>query len=88
MGTFHTQVILTCVDIVLLALVLAFFLTRVTAGLQSIADTLGQVAGGVISIESDARILHGGADAINSNLNAAARNLTAAVGHAQALGGG
>jgi uncharacterized protein YoxC len=88
MGTLHTQVALTAVDIVLLALVLAFFLTKVTAGLQHIADNLSQVAGGVVAIESDARILHAGADAINSNLNAAARNLTEAVGHAQALGGG
>ena len=85
---FHTLVALSCVDIVLLALVLAYFLTRVTGGLQSIADNLSSVVGGVISIEGDARILHAGADAINSNLNAAARNLTEAVGHAQALGGG
>ncbi|MDQ1443323.1 MAG: hypothetical protein QOG97_3551 [Acidimicrobiaceae bacterium] len=84
----HLRVALTCADIVLLALVLAFFLMKVTAGLQSIADTLDQVSGGVVAIEGHARILHPGADAINSNLNAAARNLTEAVGHAQALGGG
>ncbi|MDQ1392458.1 MAG: hypothetical protein QOF30_1435, partial [Acidimicrobiaceae bacterium] len=42
----HLRVALTCADIVLLALVLAFFLMKVTAGLQSIADTLDQVAGG------------------------------------------
>ncbi|MDQ1412579.1 MAG: hypothetical protein QOE07_1167, partial [Acidimicrobiaceae bacterium] len=33
----HLRVALTCADIVLLALVLAFFLMKVTAGLQSIA---------------------------------------------------
>jgi hypothetical protein len=84
----HLRVALTVADIVLLALVLAFFLTRVTAGLQSIADNLGRVADGVVAIEGHARILHPGADAINSNLNAAARNLTEAVGHAQAIAGG
>jgi imidazole glycerol phosphate synthase subunit HisF len=84
----NLRIALTVVDIVLLAAVLAYFLMRVAAGLTSIASVLDSVAGGVVSIESDARILHPGADAINSNLNAAARNLTTAVGHAQALGGG
>ena len=84
----HLRVALTAADIVLLALVLAFFLVKVAAGLQRIADNLGQVAGGVAAIETDTAILHGGADAINSNLNVAARNLTEAVTHAQALAAG
>ena len=84
----HLRVALTVTDIVLLALVLAFFLVRVAAGLQRIADHLGQVAGGVAAIEGDTKILSGGADAINSNLNVAALTLTEAVGHAQALAAG
>ncbi len=81
------RVALTAADIVFLALVLAFFLIKVTAGLQSIADNLRRVADGVVAIEGHAKILHPGSDAINSNLNAAARNLTEAVGHAQAIAG-
>jgi len=71
-----------------LAAVLGGFVAVITAKLQHVANTLGQVADGVTAVEGHTSILHGGADAINSNLNAAARNLTEAVGHAQALGGG
>jgi hypothetical protein len=79
---------MTVADIVFLWLILAVFLVILTAKLQKIANVLGQVAGGVVAIEGHTKILQGGADAINSNLNAAARNLTTAVGHAQALGAG
>jgi imidazole glycerol phosphate synthase subunit HisF len=82
------RVALTCLDIVALAAVLGGFVFVITGKLQKIADALGQVAGGVEAIEGHTKILHAGADAINSNLNAAARNLGEAVGHAQALGGG
>jgi hypothetical protein len=84
----HLRVGLTVADIVFLALILGVFLVILASKLQGIADNLGQIAGGVVAIEGHAKILHPGADAINSNLNAAARNLTEAVGHAQALGGG
>jgi uncharacterized protein YoxC len=84
----HLRVALTVVDIVLLALILAFFVIRITSGLQSIANSLGQVSDGVVAIERDTSILSSGADTINSNLGAAAQNLTAAVGHAQALARG
>jgi hypothetical protein len=71
-----------------LALILVFFLIRITSGLQSIANSLGQVSDGVVAIERDTSILSSGADAINSNLGAAAQNLTDAVAHAQALARG
>lgn len=84
----HTLVALTVVDIVLLAAILGGFVMMLGAKLQGVADTLGQIEGGVIAVEGHTQILSAGADAINSNLNAAARNLTTAVGHAQALAGG
>lgn len=83
----HLRVALTVADIVFLWLILVVFLGILTQKLQHVADTLGQVSGGVQAVEGHTKILHGGADAINSNLNAAARNLTTAVGHAQALAG-
>jgi hypothetical protein len=84
----HVQVLMSALAIVALAGVLGGFVFVITTRLQHIADALGQIEGGVIAIEGHTSILHDGADAINSNLNAAARNLTTAVSHAQALGAG
>lgn len=84
----HLRVAVTVADIVLLWLVLAAFVVILTQKLQHIANTLGQIDGGVVAIANDTQILDAGADAINSNLATAAGNLTNAVRFAQALGGG
>jgi hypothetical protein len=84
----HLLVALTVADIVFLWLILAVFVALLTAKLQGVANNLGSIDGGVQAISGHTKILHAGADAINSNLNAAARNLTEAVTHAQALGAG
>lgn len=78
----------TVFDIVFLAVVLGGFVFVITGRLQTVADNLGQIAGGVNAVRSHTDVLSGGADAINKNLGAAARNLSQAVGHAEALGGG
>jgi uncharacterized protein YoxC len=82
----HVQVLLSALAIVALAGVLGGFVFVITSRLQHVSNALGQIEGGVAAIENDTSILLDGADAINSNLNAAARNLTTAVSHAQALG--
>lgn len=59
---------LTIIEIVALVAVLALFLILIAGRLRSIANTLGQVAGGVSTIEGHVRQVGPGAAQINKTL--------------------
>lgn len=79
------RILLTCLDIVALAAVLGGFVFVITEKLRRVATNLSRIGVGVGQIASDTRILPGGSDALNQNLQAAAGNLSAAVERAEAL---
>jgi uncharacterized protein YoxC len=79
-------VILTVVEIVALVVVLALFVILITRRLRSLADTLGQVSGGVIgAIQGDVCLVGAGAAILNKKLNAIAGALPAIAQKAESL---
>ena len=79
-------VILTVVEILALVVVLALFVIAITRRLRSLADTLGQVSGGVIgAIQGDVFLIGAGAAILNRKLNAIAGALPAIAEKAESL---
>ncbi len=79
-------VILTVVEIVALVVVLALFVILITRRLRSLANTLGQVSGGVIrAIQGDVCLVGAGAAILNRKLNAIAGALPAIAEKAESL---
>jgi hypothetical protein len=79
-------VILTVVEIVALVVVLALFVMAITRRLRSLANTLGQVSGGVIgAIQGDVCLVGAGAAILNRKLNAIAGALPAIAEKAESL---
>ncbi|MGH3905058.1 MAG: hypothetical protein ACRDTE_12825 [Pseudonocardiaceae bacterium] len=79
-------VILTVVEIVALVVVLALFVILITRRLRSLANTLGQVSGGVIgSIQGDVCLVGAGSAILNRKLNAIAGALPAIAEKAESL---
>lgn len=79
-------VILTVVEIVALVVVLALFVIVITRRLRSLANTLGQVSGGVISsIQGDVCLVGAGTAILNRQLNAIAGALPAIAEKAESL---
>jgi hypothetical protein len=66
-------VTLTVVEIVALVVVLALFVILITRRLRSLANTLGEVSGGVVgAIQGDVFLIGAGAAILNRKLNAIA----------------
>ena len=79
-------VILTVIEIVALVAVLALFVILITRRLRSLANTLGQVSGGVIgAIQGDVCLVGAGAAILNKKLNAIASMLPAIAEKAESL---
>jgi uncharacterized protein YoxC len=79
-------VILTVVEIVALVAVLALFVILITRRLRSVANTLGQVSGGVIrAVQGDVCLVGAGAAILNRKLNAIADALPAIAEKAESL---
>jgi len=79
-------VILTVVEIVALVVVLALFVILITRRLRSLANTLGQVSGGVIgAIQGDVCLVGAGAAILNRKLNTIASVLPAIAEKAESL---
>ncbi len=79
-------VTLTVIEIVLLVVVLAFFLVRITRLLRKIAVNLAKVTWGVRTLERQCSVIGPAADSINNNLAAAAADLERAAVMAERLG--
>ena len=79
------QVILTVLEIVLLVVVLAFFLNRVTGQLVNITSNLARVTFGVRAVETQCAVIGPAADRINANLASAAAGLEQAAAQAERL---
>jgi hypothetical protein len=79
-------VILTVVEIVALVVVLALFVIWITRRLRSLANSLGQLSGGIIrAIQGDVFLVGAGAAILNRKLNAIARALPAIAQKAESL---
>jgi hypothetical protein len=79
-------VTLTVVEIVALVVVLALFVILITRRLRSVANTLGQVSGGVVrAIQGDVCLVGAGAAILNRKLNAIAGALPAIAEKAESL---
>lgn len=79
-------VILTVIEIVALVAVLALFVIAITRRLRSIADTLGQLSGGVLgAIQGDVFLVGAGAAILTKQLNAIAQLLPAIAEKAESL---
>lgn len=79
-------VLLTVIEIVALVVVLALFVILITRRLRAVADTLGQVSGGVIrAIQGDVCLVGAGAAILNRKLNAIAGALPAIAEKAESL---
>jgi hypothetical protein len=79
-------VVLTVVEIVALVAVLALFVIALTRRLRSLATTLGQVSGTVISaIQGDVCLVGAGAAILNNQLDAIAAALPAIAEKAESL---
>lgn len=82
------RVVLSCAEILVLALVVVYFLRRIAALLAHTGDTLEKIAAGVGAIKNHTDILGPGADALNSTLGEAAGHLETAVVSAEKLAAG
>ncbi|MFY9806207.1 MAG: hypothetical protein WAK86_02955 [Pseudonocardiaceae bacterium] len=79
-------VILTVVEIVALVVALALFVVLITRRLRSIANTLGQMSGGVLgAIQGDVCLIGAGAAILNRKLNTIAGALPAIAEKAESL---
>lgn len=79
-------VILTVVEIVALVVVLALFVILITRRLRSLADTIGQVSGGLVgAIQGDVFLVGAGAAILNRKLNTIADVLPALAEKAESL---
>ena len=79
------QVVLTCVEIVLLAGVLVYFLTKIDSVLVGVIENLTRIAKGVNAVENHCAIIGPGADQVNRILGDAAGGLTQACVLAEGL---
>jgi len=79
------QVVLTCVEIVLLALVLIVFLRKINSELVDVVANLVKIAKGVKAVEDHCAIIGPGADQVNRVLGEAAGGLTVACELAEDL---
>ncbi|HEX7276594.1 MAG TPA: hypothetical protein VF244_04405 [Acidimicrobiales bacterium] len=79
------QVVLTCVEIVLLAGVLVYFLRAIDSELVGVVDNLTKIAKGAKAVEDHCAIIGPGADQVNRILGDAAGGLTRACELAEGL---
>ena len=79
------RVVLSVVEVVLLAGVLLFFLRRLDGLLAHIESNLGKIAEGVVAVEGHCAIIGPGTDEINRLLGQAAAGLTRAAEEAESL---
>jgi hypothetical protein len=79
------QVVLTCVEIVALALVLIYFLRKIDNELVDVIANLDKIAKGVNAVENHCGIIGPGADQVNRILGDAAGGLTRACELAEGL---
>ncbi len=79
------QVVLTCVEIVLLAGVLVYFLQKIDGELVDVIANLVKIAKGVNAVENHCAIIGPGADQVNRILGEAAGGLTVACELAEGL---
>jgi uncharacterized protein YoxC len=79
------QVVLTCVEIVALALVLIYFLRKIDNELVDVIANLDKIAKGVNAVENHCAIIGPGADQVNRILGDAAGGLTTACELAEGL---
>lgn len=79
------QVVLSCVEIVLLAGVLVYFLNQIDSVLQHVIDNLTKIAKGVKAVEDHVAVIGPGADQVNRILGEAAGGLTTACELAEGL---
>jgi hypothetical protein len=78
--------ILTVIEIVALVVVLALFLIAITRRLRSIANTLGQISGGVLgAIQGDVCLIGAGAAILNRQLNTITQAVSALADKAESL---
>jgi hypothetical protein len=80
-----TQVILSVVEVVLLAGVLLYFLRRIDTLLARIQGNMVKIAEGVAAVEGHCAIIGPGTDEINRLLGQAAAGLTRAAEEAESL---
>lgn len=80
------RIVLSVLEIVLLVVVLAFFLVRITRLLRKIAINLAKVTWGVRTLTTQCAAIGPAADTINDNLAAAAADLERAAVMAERLG--
>ena len=79
------QVVLTCVEIVLLAGVLVYFLRAIDSELVGVVSNLDKISKGVKAVEDHCAIIGPGADQVNRILGDAAGGLTQACVLAEGL---
>ena len=79
------QVVLTCVEIVLLAGVLVYFLRKIDSELVDVVANLVKINKGVKAVEDHCAIIGPGADQVNRILGEAAGGLTTACELAEGL---
>ncbi|MBA2279623.1 MAG: hypothetical protein M3527_03280 [Actinomycetota bacterium] len=81
------RVVLTVVEILGLALVLAYFLNVIGKQLIRITDTLGKIAFGVRAVETQCAVIGPAAERLNGELTATAAGLGEAAELAERLAG-
>ncbi len=79
------QVVLTCVEIALLAIVLVYFLRKIDTVLAHVVENVERIAKGSKAIEDHVSIIGPGADQVNRILGDAAGGLTQACVLAEGL---
>jgi len=80
------RVVLSVAEIVLLVVVLAYFLWRLTRMLAHTGDTMEKIAEGVKAIESHVAVVGPGTATVNALLAESAGNLERAASAAERLG--
>jgi uncharacterized protein YoxC len=80
-----TQLILSLVEIALLVLVLAVYLTVIGNQLNSISATLAKITFGVRAVETMCSVIGPAVDRINGNLQEIASDLQTAAAEAERL---
>ena len=80
-----TQVILSVIEVVLLAGVLLYFLYRIDVLLARIQGNMVKISEGVAAVEGHCAIIGPGADEINRLLGQAAAGLTRAAEEAESM---
>ncbi len=83
--SFGVLMFLTVLEIVLLVVVLALYLIVITRRLQAVADLLGQVSGGLSSVQGDVCLIGAGAAILNRKLETIEQALPAIAVKAESL---